>query len=36
MPVKTYAYKHVPGSQPLEADVHYSTDGLSVSKPIGE
>lgn len=36
MPVKTYVYKHVADSQPLEVDVHFQADGSSTPKPIGE
>ncbi|KAL1846596.1 hypothetical protein Daus18300_014214 [Diaporthe australafricana] len=34
MPVKTYVYKHVADSTPLELDIHYQPNGSSASKPI--
>ncbi|KAJ0122955.1 uncharacterized protein J7T55_011416 [Diaporthe amygdali] len=34
MPIKTYVYKNVAGSAPLELDVHYQPGGSSTPKPI--
>lgn len=35
MPTKTYIYKEIAGSQPLELDVHYQAGGSNTPKPIG-